>query len=217
MKNYSLILTALLLTVLGFPSKGLAKGKTSAGLTLLGPQGARAAALAEAYSAASNDISALGFNPSLLSTLQTGQASFLLKRDVFDSTFGLFHIGRPLKNGGVGMSIGYFDGDSIHVFDGVKESDSTAQRDITVTLGLAQGVGPISFGVSGKYLSSELAETDHATAFAGDFGVNWKLNHRLRIGAAVQNIGSELKFNDEGDDLPRMARTGFSFSDNADR
>ncbi len=55
-----------------------------------------------------------------------------------------------------------------------------------------------------------MAETDKARAFAGDFGLGLDVNSKIRLAASVQNVGSKLKFNDVGDDLPRIARAGAS-------
>jgi hypothetical protein len=66
-------------------------------------------------------------------------------------------------------------------------------------------------GVTGKYLSSELAESESATAMAADLGGQYKANSRLNIGLAIQNVGTKLKYQDVGDDLPRVARMGMAY------
>jgi hypothetical protein len=78
-------------------------------------------------------------------------------------------------------------------------------------LGWARQWGPASLGVTGKYLSSELAESESATAMAADLGGQYKANSRLNIGLAIQNVGTKLKYQDVGDDLPRVARMGMAY------
>lgn len=189
-----------------------ASAGTSAGLTLLEAPGARAAALGEAYSAAPNDIAGFGYNPALLSTLKTGQASFLFQKGVFEDSYGQVMIGSPYSKGGLGLSVGYYNGGDLDILDGSTERTVSAQRDINVALGSSFKFGRVSIGITGKYISSELAETAKATAFAGDFGLSLPVSSRLQWGAAVQNLGTKLTFVEVGDNLPRVARTGIAWN-----
>src|SRR5687767_14400001 len=66
---------------------------TSGGLTLLSATTARASGLGAALSASVDDISGFGYNPASLSTLKTGQASFLYQQGMVDDSFGHFMIG----------------------------------------------------------------------------------------------------------------------------
>lgn len=102
----------------------------------------------------------------------------------------------------------YYDAGAIDVFDGTSERTLSAQRDLAVTVGLAGARGPLSFGVSGKCLSSELIETYRATAFAADVGAVYAAGPRFRVGASVQNVGTGVKYLSETDPLPRTARVG---------
>src|SRR4051812_34477585 len=74
LKSLLIIVLASLAIVPSAHAKGAG---TSGGLTLLEPFGARPAALGEAFSAATNDIAAFGYNPASLRSLNTGQASFM--------------------------------------------------------------------------------------------------------------------------------------------
>ncbi len=184
----------------------------SGGLTLIEAAGARAASLGEAYSAVSDDISAASYNPSSLHTLKSGQASFLYQKGLAEDAYGQFLIGSPMKRGSVGLSVGYYNAGTLELYDGTTSREVNAQRDLAVGMTYANSVGPVAIGVTGKYLSSQLIESAKATAFAGDFGLSMPVSSRVRIGGAVQNIGTQLKFVSEGDDLPRIARGGMALS-----
>lgn len=203
-------LAALLLTI-AIASQAIAAG-TSGGLTLMEAPGARAAALGEAFSAVSDDVSAMGYNPASLKSLKSGQASFLYQQGLVEDSYGQFMIGTPTKGGSLGMSVGYYNGGTIDLYDGSSVRTVNAQTDLSVGLSYANNMGPISIGLTGKYLSSQLIESERATAFAGDLGMSMPVSSRLNMGAAVQNIGTELKFIEEGDSLPRMARAGMAYS-----
>jgi len=184
---------------------------TSGGLTLTESGGARPMALGEAFAAAQDDISGLAYNPASLDTLESGQASFFYRTGMADDSFGQLSIGSPIYIGSLGLSIGYFNGGKIDLFDGASQRTVTVQKDLAVALGYAFKVGIVDLGVTGKYLSSELAEVKKAAAYAADAGFQIPLTHRLRFGSAVQNIGTQLKYNEEGDNLPRIWRSGLSW------
>jgi len=190
---------------------GTAQSKTDAALTLLEASSARAASLGQAFSAVADDVTAFSYNPALLSSLQSRHASFLFQQGISDDSYGQFQIGIPVKRAsGFGLTVGYYDGGSITVFDSGGLREITAQEDVMINMGYGVGFGKTSWGLTAKYFSTELADTDSATAVAGDAGFALAVHPRLRLGAAVQNIGTELKFDTVGDELPRIARLGAS-------
>lgn len=185
---------------------------TSGGLTLLEAPGARPAALGEAYSAVTDDIAAFAYNPSMLRSLKSGQASFLYQKGLVDDSYSQLMIGSPWRRMGVGLSVGRYDGGNFHLSDGVTERDVKAEQDLVVALGAAKTMGPLSVGLTAKYLSSTLVEQAKATAYAADFGLSFTVNPRFNIGGALQNLGTSLKFQDTGDPLPRIMRLGASYT-----
>ena len=190
-----------------------AKGAgTSGGLTLIETSAARPSALGEAFTSAENDVSAFTYNPANLDTLESGHTSFMYQEGLAEDAFGQFLIGAPTRFGGLGLSVGFYDGGEIDLFDGETEQTVKAQRDLSLGLGYSNRMGPVSLGMTGKYLSSELIESEKASAFAADFGMSMPLMSNMRMGAALQNIGTQLKFVEEGDDLPRIARVGASMN-----
>jgi hypothetical protein len=182
--------------------------RTEAGLTLSQPYGARAAALGEAMSSTANDIAAFGYNPASLTSLKSGHASFSFQQGLADDSFSHVLFGAPTKKGGFGLVVGHYDGGEIQI-DG---RDVTAQRDLMVGIGFAKNMGLISVGMTGKYLTSTLGETYSAKAYAADLGLSAQLSARTRASAALQNYGTKLKYQDEGDNLPRTVRAGFSYA-----
>ncbi len=207
--SLSFIIFASLSTALLIPAHAGGPG-TSGGMTLMESAAARPMSLGEAFSASMDDISGFAYNPSSLGSLKSSQASFVYRSGMADDSFGQFMIGSPLKSGGLGLSVGYFNGGKIDLFDGENQRRVTVQKDIAIALGYAFHLGLLNLGVSGKYLSSNLAEEKTATAYAADAGFQLPLNSRVQFGSSVQNIGTKLKFNEEGDNLPRLARSGIS-------
>ncbi len=214
MKTQIFKLIAALMVLAGFSSSLWAKGAgTSGGLTLIETSGARSAAMGEAFSAMSNELCAMNYNPASLGTLKTGQASFMYQKGLVEDSYGQFIIGAPRKNGAWGLQVGYYNGGDMEVsFDGNTSQTVNAQRDLMLNFGYGWNVRESSIGLNLKYLSSELIEREKATAYAADFGLSMPVGSRLRIGGAVQNFGTQMKYVDEGDNLPRIVRAGMAIN-----
>lgn len=119
----------------------------------------------------------------------------------------------PLSFGTFAGSFGYYDTGSEKLFgsDG-SEFNVHLQRDILGAVSYAASIGAADFGMSGKFLSSELAEAKSASAFAVDFGVILRPpSSGLAFGLALRNIGSGIKFIQEKDPLPLELRFGSSY------
>jgi hypothetical protein len=201
----------LLSIILLLGSSAAFAGGQEGGLTLLEPAGARAAALGQAIGAVHDDITAFVYNPAALSSLSSGHSSFLFQQGLNDDSFGHLLAGLPLSNGNIGLSVAYYTSGSVDVFDGRNRRSVNGQRDLVFSLGTSRSVGIASIGVSGKFIRTELAETTQANAFAADLGIQAPLYPRLTVGAALQNIGSRLKYDSGSDELPRIARASAAF------
>lgn len=185
-------------------------GPLSGGLSLLEPPGARASALGEAFSAAQNDIHALHYNPASLPSLEQSQLSFYFRKGLMSDSFGRVMFGRPSLTGGFGISASYYNGGEIELMDGSSSQMLTGQRDIILAAGYGRQVGSFSLGVSGKYMSSMLIESVEARAAMMDAGAQFTFAKNRSFGLAVQNVGGELKYQEDGNALPRIVRAGFS-------
>ncbi len=206
----TLFLTLFLLIAVARTSECASGPGTSGGGTFREVAGARPMAVGEAFTSISNDITASGYNPSSLATLDGAQASFFYRTGMADDTFGSFMLGAPGHFGSYGLSVGYFNGGDVELSDGVSQRRVNVQTDLALSLGYAFPIEKMKFGLTGKYLSSRLAGTKTATAYAADVGLQIPIGSHTRFGASVQNLGTELKFVDEGDKLPRTSRTGIS-------
>src|SRR3954467_4155460 len=87
-------------------------GTTSAEVLKIGV-GARAIGMGEAYTAQSDDVSSLYWNPAGLALMQERQASFMYDSMYKDLKFQNGAIGIPLENGALGGSFSYMSYGSI--------------------------------------------------------------------------------------------------------
>ncbi len=185
---------------------------SSAALTLTDFQSARAASLGEAFTSTTNHVTAFGYNPASLSSLERGHGSFLFQKGTFEDSYGQVMLGMPNSKGGFGLSVSYYNGGDLEVLDGSQVKTVNAQTDMVATLGTSLKLSRGSVGFAVKYITSELAQTAKANAYAIDLGVNMPLNSRVNLGASVQNMGSKITYLQEAEDLPRIARLGSSIS-----
>lgn len=178
------------------------------------PLSARASALAEAFSAAPGGVSSMGTNPAGLAAakepaLETGFAS-----GVIDETFGFVGYARPVTRGTAGAGVVYYDAGKIEINRSAGASETrTAARDFVGLLSWALPVGEsLSAGVQAKAFRFELAEEARAAGAAADLGVQWQVLRGLRLGAAAQNLGPNVKFESQSDPLPLTLRGGASLT-----
>ncbi len=179
--------------------------------------GARTFAMGEAFTAVADDVQALHYNPAGLATLQSNEVSLMYIHSILDIYYGYAAYTQPIGQGVAAGSIITLQGGIININD--EDGSSTtlkAQQDYVVTIGYAlditQYIPGLSVGVAGKVITSTLLEEYSAQAYAGDIGVVYNPPvEGLRFGVALQNIGTELKYQDYGDPLPLTSRIGSAY------
>ena len=198
--------------LLAIPCLVLADGAgTTGGITLSQTIGARAEAMAGAYTAVGGDVLGIYYNPALASTLKEKQAAILYQKGIAEDNFGALCVGAPLGFGTVAGSLVYYNAGDVELINsGGEERTVNAQKDLLAILSYARKMGKLSAGASLKYLSSKLAEEEEATTLAFDLGGNYQIDDRTMVGLAILNIGGELKYLKEADEVPESIRAGIS-------
>ena len=72
--------------------------------------------------------------------------------------------------------------------------------------------GTVSAGVSVKGMRSELLEEFEAWAGAADIGAQIRLSRALDLAVAARNLGTELRYRDDGMALPATLHGGAAYS-----
>ena len=73
--------------------------------------------------------------------------------------------------------------------------------------------GGVSVGALGKAYKFTLAQSASASGFAGDVGARWATPlYGLSLGAALQNLGPNVKFEAASDPLPLTTRAGAAWT-----
>lgn len=180
---------------------------------------ARAAAMGEAFSALSDDASALYWNPAGLTSIERRSASFMHTAYFGSSSFDYGAYGQRIGQAAFGASVHYLSAGTIYGVDELNADSGTSYtpNDLAVTFGGAYAVkeggawGGFAAGAAVKLIRSSVIDT--AQTAAADFGVlSPKLfQGRLRLAATLVNLGPGLKFGAEREPLPLAGRLGGAY------
>jgi hypothetical protein len=187
-----------------------AAGTTSADFLNL-PVGARASAMGGAYSAISEEASAVYWNPAGLVQIPKLSAIFMRTQYVADISYQYAAYAHRLSYDSVlAGSILMTDIGSIDRTDVDGNSlGAFSPQDQVFTLSYSKAIlefsdkdMDVSVGVSAKYIRSKIVES--ATAYSGDLGImtyNFA-NIPYRLGVTMTNLGSGLRYDVDSSPLP---------------
>lgn len=195
MRNLLLIfLISSVLIYAGDPSR---KGTTGAEQLLI-PVGAQGIATGGAFLSNVTGLEAIYYNPAGLSLYNGSEAMFSYMSYLADINVSYFAIGTNLGDlGSFAFSIKTFDFGDIPVttFEqpdgtGATYSPSFLTAGVTYSKVITDRV---AIGVNAK-LISESIQSVNASGFALDFGVQYRFPSNVSIGAAVKNIGTNMRY-----------------------
>ena len=178
--------------------------------------GARAVGMGEAQAAIANDVNALYWNPAGLNNMQGREGSLMHCSWFDDIAYDNISYGQKSEKlkGFVGIGVSYLSMGSIIKYDnmGNKLNENFSPYDALITIGYARKIAGIPFGATVKYITSQL-ENEKSTAFGMDLGVRYDelMESKLTLGAAVQNIGTNVKFINQEDPLPFNVKLGAGY------
>ncbi|HOX23859.1 MAG TPA: PorV/PorQ family protein, partial [Elusimicrobiales bacterium] len=192
-------------------------GTTAAPFLKIGA-GARIAGMANAYGAVADDSTAIFWNPAGLAAAEGKEFNFGYIKYFEDVKTGNVSYDMDTKFGKLGLGVIYLNVPDIErrgLTDsaGIVPSQGMFNAaDLAISLGLAKkdafGALPnVDVGAAVKMIRSTI-DNKTATAFAADVGAIYRVHEKFRLGAALQNAGTQMKFVEEGDPLPISFRLG---------
>ncbi len=174
--------------------------------------GAGPSAMAEAYAGVCGDILSHYYNPAGLASLDGYNFSLSHALWFEDISYSNFVAGMPLLDGYAALGVsGLFSGEiDKYNWQGDDMDDTYSPSDIAVSGSYSRVITTgVSAGAALKFITSEI-DGDRASAVALDIGAMKRLGE-INLGLSLQNLGTEMKFRDEGDPLPFIARLGASY------
>ncbi|NLO92482.1 MAG: PorV/PorQ family protein [Elusimicrobia bacterium] len=205
-------LAALALLLL-FPSQAFC-GATSFGEIFAAEPSVRANGMADAYAAAgAGDVWGSCYNPAHSASRNT--AAFMYQRGYADDSTGALAFSLPRLVGGfnLGLSLLYYNSGEMDLFTSAGSHRSViGEKDYVASAALSRSFGGYySAGAALKLGHTALFEDASASATLLDLGIaaDFPL---LRIGAAVQNLGGNMKLGSEDEHIPSNWRIGASRS-----
>jgi hypothetical protein len=185
-------------------------------------QGARPAAMGDAFTAISNDANAAFWNPAGLTQVEHPQITGMYDMYFQSMYFGMLgYAGKSeMLKGTLGAGLAYMDAGKSPATDinGADLGYNTKATDLLIVLSYARMVKTVSAGVSLKIINSTLGDEKTAyspSTFALDLGGLYKFDKMpLSIGIAVQNLGAGIKYIEKSETLPLMVKIGAAYKIN---
>jgi hypothetical protein len=227
--RFSAVLALSLLLVGQAADAGVRKsGLTGAAFLKIGV-GARPVALGSSYTTVTGDANQLFYNPAGIA-LSSGESQVTLFHnqwiaDLSHSALGFTRDMGDLGTVGIGLvSLGLSgiaaDRDVVPDFvlnagtfvpNDSEESDAYDYRDMALGVSWSRSVSDrLDLGVTGKMVRQSI-DGESATAWAADFGAIYRIDYNnTRIGARINNLGSDLTFYDIASPLPLIFSVGAS-------
>jgi len=197
MKKILFILLMALYTYSSYAGDVARKGTTGAEELLI-PVGARGIATGGAFISNLIGLESIYFNPAGLDRFSGSEAMFSYMNYIADVNISYFGAATNLGDlGSIGLTFKSLDFGDIPVTtadfpDGTGRNYSPS----FITIGLTYSkviTDRISVGTNLKLISESIENTS-ATGVAIDFGVQYKLDSQISIGATLKNIGGNMVF-----------------------
>ncbi len=214
MRRIVVFLGAMVIATTGFAKE---KGETASAFLKLSA-GSRPAGMGDAYCSVADDATAVYWNPAGLTQIQEKQGTFMFLRPmtrVEDLAMSYIGIAIPSVYGKFGGAITYYGYGQMDEITGEKDGNPVTNKrwdayDFACSFSFAKDVRKDTWlGATLKVVNGKIAEST-AIAFACDFGLLQKKD-RLAIGAVIRNVGSSMKYEEEGFGLPISVKLGASY------
>ncbi len=212
-KSMGLLCVGLLVFSGFLPINGWSSAGTEGAAFLNIPVGGRPAALGSAYSALATDAYAPVYNPAGLGFLESTQLSGMHLSYLESINYEYLSFVHPFsQKHGIGFSAQYRTSGDIAKTDvsgrNVGSFDSQAGA-YSLAYGYAVSER-LSLGMTGKVIHSRIDDVS-ASAYAADIGGLYQAKANLRFSTVVTNLGSKLKFIEQGDSLPLAVKAGVAY------
>ncbi len=178
------------------------------------PVGAEPAAMGSAYTALAQDIYASVYNPAGLGFLDSTQLAGQHLSYLETLNYEYAGIAVPFKKSRTAMagSVQYLGSGDIQ---GLEDDGLTPHNYSSYYAAYNLSMGhalreKVAVGLTGKMIHAQLDDVS-ASAYAVDLGTLYRLRRDITLAATLRNLGSQLKFEDQGDSLPLAFHVGAAY------
>ncbi|MFH2204924.1 MAG: PorV/PorQ family protein [Elusimicrobiota bacterium] len=220
MKRSKVLIAAALTALPGlFPLFAFAAGPGTSAATFLNLGfGARPLSVGEAYVAVADDASALHYNPAGLAypgspaTLSDGRKyEMLVSHSVHIQDIQMTQLGFMKRPYGFSVTHLGLGGIERRTAESAQPEGSFGASDLMLGASIGRKYRGIGFGATGKLIRQSIGEYS-ATAYAIDMGALYRMRHTpLSFGAGLTNVGTKMKFVNQGFPLPTTLRVGMTY------
>lgn len=148
-------------------------------------------------------------DPAALSGVTQRSAEFSHAFWLEDISYNTLAAAAPYRGGTAAFGLRYLRYGAVEALDNTgAAAGSFSPRDASFSAGWGTRDGDWSAGAAVKYVNSRIAAS--ADAFSADGALGYS-SGRFSAGAALQNLGGELKFGRESYPLPMLLRVGGSY------
>jgi hypothetical protein len=207
------LLIVIIIIFLANYAKAKDAGETAANFLKIGIS-PRATSLANAYSAISDDVSAIYYNPAGLTQLKYQQILIMHNNWFEDINQQFLAFTHFINKNVLGISLNYLDIGKIQ--ETTYENKTGTGRffrpkDLALTVAYARQIkNNLSFGINFKFIQQMIYDKK-ANTWASDLGILYEYLPKLKFALVLQNIGSKLKFIEKSYSLPFISKFGLLY------
>ncbi len=219
--NTLLRITGILI-LFSVPCSASGVGTTSAQFLKIG-MGARAVGMGKAFSAVADDANAVFWNPAGLAGFDGDELNMGFVKYFQDVNAGNLAYSTSLGERRFGIGAIYLSVPGIEK-RGLNDSEGIVPKlgtfnasDLAVSLAYAVKnsfpslIDNLDTGFALKFIRSSI-DTESASAMALDAGAVYHATDKINVALVVQNLGSSMKFKEEGDPLPLNLKVAAAYS-----
>ena len=179
--------------------------------------GARPIGMGSAYTAISDDVQAIQWNPGGLAQLNKKEITAMHSEWFVDTKLEYIGYAFPFKFGVIGGSVIYLSQSEIDSRDENRQKTGVfSADDLAITISYSRQLSVSSkqgsIGLNLKFIQQQI-ESHQATGIAFDFGSLYRFTTLpLTAGFSIQNLGSQMKFISKSYNLPLTIIIGLGYN-----
>ncbi|MGB9613377.1 MAG: PorV/PorQ family protein, partial [Candidatus Margulisiibacteriota bacterium] len=214
MKSYGYLITGICLGIwlTTIPAQAGIGGSYGLEFLKLGG-GARILGMGEAFVGLADDASAIFYNPAGLAQINFPEILSMYNRWFLEVNHQIAAVAYPTPFGIIALGYSGLSSGNIQSYNASGEVGATFNTSSSsLSLAFGRKINPnLSWGLCLKSVGEKLEETNGST-LAFDFGLHYRVNPFLTLGASALNLGSGIKFISETTALPTSYRLGAAYS-----